>query len=327
MEYCWVLETDSEYNVISFNNKHDKGYKYLFSTKRVFLQLLKSFLRQSWVHKIDESSLERIDKSFILQDFKGKEADIIYKVRIDENEVFFYILLELQSTVDYQMPYRLLQYMLEIWRTILKDTEGKANKRKDFKLPPIIPCVLYNGRYNWTAPLSFKEIVVANELFGDNILNFNYMLFDIARYSEEGLLKLGNLIGAVFYIDHKEQFNEVLMSLRKLADILKSISKEDFQIFKTWLKNIIVYALPKEQAEELENVIDKSEEVEEMEYALGLSIYNKLKEAEQKGEQKGRLEGKLDVAKKLLAAGMPIEQVGMFTELSVEEIQKLIDKN
>ena len=141
------------------------------------------------------------------------------------------------------------------------------------------------------------------------------------------MLKLGNLIGAVFYIDQKEQFNEVLMSLRKLADILKSISKEDFQIFKTWLKNIIVYALPKEQAEELENVIDKSEEVEEMEYALGLSIYNKLKEAEQKGEQKGRLEGKLDVAKKLLAAGMPIEQVGMFTELSVEEIQKLIDKN
>ena len=183
MEYCWVLEPDSEYNVNSFNNKHDKGYKYLFSTKRVFLQLLKSFLRQSWVHKIDESSLEKIDKSFILQDFKGKEADIIYKVRIDENEVFFYILLELQSTVDYQMPYRLLQYMLEIWRTILKDTEGKANKRKDFKLPPIIPCVLYNGRYNWTAPLSFKEIVVANELFGDNILNFNYMLFDIARYS------------------------------------------------------------------------------------------------------------------------------------------------
>lgn len=185
MEYCWILEPDAEYTANSLSNKHDKGYKYLLSTKRVFLQLLKSFLKQGWVQKIDENSLERIDKSFILQDFKGKEADIIYKIKIDGKEVFFYVLLELQSTIDYQMPYRLLQYMLEIWRTILKDTGEKAFKRKDFKLPAIIPCVLYNGKYNWTAPVSFNEIVVANELFGDYILNFEYILFDVARYSQD----------------------------------------------------------------------------------------------------------------------------------------------
>ena len=325
MEYCWVLEPDVEYNVNSLNNKHDKGYKYLLSTKRIFLQLLKSFLKQSWVQKIDENSIEKIDKSFILQDFSGKESDIIYKVKIDGREVFFYILLELQSTVDYQMPYRLLQYILEIWRTILRDTGEKAYKRKDFKLPAIIPCVLYNGKYNWTAPISFKEMLVANELFGDYILDFKYILFDVARYSEKELLNLGNLIGAAFYVDQKAQYNEVLSSLKKLADILKRISKEDFILFKNWLKNIAVYTLPKEQAVEIERIIDESEEAEEMEYALGISIYNEIKQAELKGNLKGKLEGKiegkLEVAKKMLDAGMKIEQVSVFTDLPVDKIQ------
>ncbi len=93
------------------------------------MQLLRSFVDKSWVSSIDEDSVEYINKSFILQDFKGKEADIVYRVKIEGREVFFYILLELQSTVDYQMPYRLLQYMLEIWRKILKDTNKAREKQ------------------------------------------------------------------------------------------------------------------------------------------------------------------------------------------------------
>ena len=91
--------------------------------------------------------------------------------------------------------------------------------------------------------------------------------------------------------------------------------------------------LSKEQAAEIEKIIDESEEAEEMEYALGISIYNKLKQAELKGELKGRqegrqegkTEGKLEVAKKIINAGMKIEQVSTFTDLPVEKIQELIE--
>lgn len=54
-------------------NKHDKGYKFLLSSKRVFIQLLRSFIEQGWVDKIDENNMVRIDKSYILQDFSDKE--------------------------------------------------------------------------------------------------------------------------------------------------------------------------------------------------------------------------------------------------------------
>lgn len=61
------------------NNEHDAGYKYLLSVKHVFLQLLKSFGNKTWVDQIDESTMEKIDKSYILQDFQGKESDLVYK--------------------------------------------------------------------------------------------------------------------------------------------------------------------------------------------------------------------------------------------------------
>ena len=94
---------------------------------------MKSFVGQDWVNNIDEDSVERIDKSLYYRILR-EESDLVYKVRINGREVFFYILLELQSTVDYQIPYRLLQYMLEIWRTIIKDT-GKKNRQGRFQAP------------------------------------------------------------------------------------------------------------------------------------------------------------------------------------------------
>ena len=289
MNYTWILEPDDKYEVI--NNKHDTGYKYLLSVKRVFIQLLKSFVDKSWVNDIDEDSVENINKSFILQDFKGKEADLVYKVKINEQEIFFYILMELQSTVDFQMPYRLLQYMLEIWRTILNDTQSKQNitsiERKDFKLPVIVPCVLYNGRYNWTVSRNFKETLAAFEVFDDYILDFKYILFDVARYSEDELFKIGNLISAIFYIDQKTQHDEIIERLKKLLNLLKNLNDSDFDIFQTWVRNIITKGMEKKEAEQIENIFIENKETEQMIYAIEIA----MKEMKQKGKAEGIAQG------------------------------------
>nr|WP_276326132.1 Rpn family recombination-promoting nuclease/putative transposase [Pseudobacteroides cellulosolvens] len=45
-----------------------------------------------------------MNKSYVLQDFKEKESDIVYRLKIKDRDIIFYCLLELQSSVDYQMP-------------------------------------------------------------------------------------------------------------------------------------------------------------------------------------------------------------------------------
>ena len=47
--------------------------------------------------------------------------------------------------------------MTEIWREYIKNVDKGGEKRKDYKLPVIIPIVLYNGKYSWTAQKSFKD--------------------------------------------------------------------------------------------------------------------------------------------------------------------------
>ncbi|MDK2903473.1 MAG: hypothetical protein PWQ93_1392 [Clostridiales bacterium] len=62
------METENQNGV---NNPHDTGYKYLLSSKKVFLQLLRSFIKEGWVNLIDEDNLIRVDKSYIWQRYGG----------------------------------------------------------------------------------------------------------------------------------------------------------------------------------------------------------------------------------------------------------------
>ncbi|MDP9751449.1 putative transposase/invertase (TIGR01784 family) [Thermoanaerobacter pentosaceus] len=317
------METDK--NKKNLNAPHDKGYKYLLSHKKVFIELLRSFVKKDWVNEIDESKVIRINKSFILQDFKNKEADLVYQVKLKDKEVFFYILLELQSKVDFQMPYRLLLYIIEVWREILKDTSLNQQKRKDYKLPAIIPIVLYNGVNRWTAPLSFKETIDSYQLFGENIIDFKYILIDVNRYSEEELLQLSNLIGSVFLLDRRIDREELIERLKKLTDVLKNLSEEEFILLRNWFMSIISRFLPEGKRKEVKKIFEKSEGVEKMISNLERSLKEEFKKTRKEGRIEGKKEGKIEGIRMVL-----LEQLKeKFEDIPFEYInglEKLDDK-
>jgi len=90
------------------NNLHDKSYKDLFSNKETFLSLIQTFVSNTWGSKLTKENLVLVDKSYVLSDYEELESDIVYKARIGEHEVFFYMLLEFQSYVDYRMSIRFI---------------------------------------------------------------------------------------------------------------------------------------------------------------------------------------------------------------------------
>ena len=322
------------------HNQHDVGYKYLLSHKKTFIELLKSFVKEKWVEDIEDTNIVLVSKSYILQDFKEKESDIVYKVKLKEKDIIFYCLLELQSTVDYEMPIRLLFYMTEIWRDILKNVNDRERKKENFRLPAIVPLILYNGENQWTACRSFKEILDGYELFEDCILDFNYTLFDVNRYKEEELLKLANLISTIFLLDQKVNMPVIKERLQKTANILK-LSDEQFTLFKNWVKRIFKPRMTQPIQEELEMILDKASamEVKEMVSNLALTLEKELSEAQHRGKQEGReegikegikegreagkKEGKKEVAKSMLVNGMDIDLIIRLTGLSREVVEEM----
>ena len=142
-------------------NIHDSGYKKLFSNRTIFRQLLETFVNQEWVHSLDFDNCEPLDKSFISEHYKETESDLIYKIQFHNREVYIYILIEFQSTVDPFMALRVLNYITNFYMDFLVNNSG-VNK--------VFPIVLYNGNALWTAPVNLSALIQ------ERVLDFQYFL-------------------------------------------------------------------------------------------------------------------------------------------------------
>lgn len=171
---------------------------------------------------MDVTTLKHVEKSFIARDFREKEADLVYEVHLDEQPVVFYLLLELQRKVDLSMPYRLLNYMSSIWQNALQSRPADESMgQKSFRLPAIVPIVLYNGAHTWTAARTFRDLLSGAQHFGNSLLNFEYIVLHVKQYEDAELLSLSNTIGAAFLLDKNSRHPQELRSL--LQDLFASL--------------------------------------------------------------------------------------------------------
>ncbi|MCK4798339.1 MAG: Rpn family recombination-promoting nuclease/putative transposase, partial [Spirochaetes bacterium] len=92
---------------------HDNAYKYIFSNKRIFYQLIKSFVKEDFVRDLDLKNIDLLDKSFISDEFLARESDVMYRIKLKNKIAYIYILLEFQSTVDKSIPVRMPLYLLQ----------------------------------------------------------------------------------------------------------------------------------------------------------------------------------------------------------------------
>lgn len=313
------------------NTSHDKGYKWLLSSREIFMQLLNSFVKESWVKEIDANKLKRTDKSFIAKDFLEKEADLVYEVNLRGQTVVFYILLELQRKVDFSMPYRLLNYMSGIWQNHLNLLPKEVTiEQKDVRLPAIIPIVLYNGEKPWTAPRSFREMLGAEHLFGNHLLNFTYILLDVNRYTDKELLEISNTIGAAFLLDKNSRNPEGLRKLlKKLFRSLQNATETESMIFNRWLRYIIQPRLSPHQQnifiEEFNQL--NNEEVRKMVFENFEKSLDAIEEKGRlKGKREGKQEGKQETALEMLRDKVDASTVAKYTKLPLEKIQDLMKK-
>lgn len=310
----------------------DKGYKNLFKNPDMLLEFLQTFVKEDWVNYIDTTDIIRIDKEFILQDYRKKEADVVYKLKLnnpitgEKKEVIFYILLELQSFVDRLMPYRLLMYMVQIWREILKNVEYKDAQKSDFRLPAIVPIVLYNGASNWDVPLDFKDILNETEIFADHLVSFKYILVDINSYNKEELTKIANAVSLIVLMDQKivagdrkefeNRFNQIIEMKDKLP-------VEKLEAIIEWLIEVLRRRFPENMQEELIKIISSLKGDENMTYAIDRLLDTIEAKGEAKGESKGEFKKALEMAKEMLLDNESIDKIKKYTKLSDEEIEKI----
>ena len=270
----------------SVSNPHDAAFKSAFRNRELAQAFFEAYLPAKIVRHIDFSVLETDNKSYVDEFFRDSHSDIVYRTRLRDRAAFLYLLFEHQSTPDHRMPFRLLCYMVNLW----KDYEAQHPGTKH--LPVIFPAVLYHGRRKWNAPLSFGDMIKGNNRdFRKFIPNFTYQLYDLSEYGDELLMPGNHMALAVVLYLFKHIFDKNSENvLRQATDLFVRI--EDRTIFSEFIEWALTYFLHarNEDPEDIITLISReSERVgDERIRRAAMTAAEKLR---QKGMEQGKLLG------------------------------------
>ena len=139
-----------------------------------------------------------------------------------DKNIFF--LIEHQTKIDYSMPYRILEYEIEIMKSAI---DIRKVKNKEYKLPLVIPIVLYTGKKKWDAKRYLEES--QETLDGVKIKAGNYNLVDINDFTKEELLQEKTLISKMMLLEKSESTEE---SIEMLEKIIPNTNKEEKELLK-----------------------------------------------------------------------------------------------
>ena len=221
------------------------------------------------------------------------------------------------------MPYRILEYEIEIMKSAI---DIKKVKNKEYKLPLVIPIVLYTGKKKWDAKRYLEES--QEKLDGVKIKAGNYNLVDINDFTKEELLQEKTLISKMMLLEKSESTEE---SIEMLEKIIPNTKEEDKKLLKRVISILFGEKIGEEKTKEL---IEKIDGGEGKMLALVDMIRNENKMYINMGRKEGRKEAReegkiklkqqcLEIAKNLLKINMPISQISEVTKLPEEEIEKI----
>ena len=243
--------------------------------------------------------IELIDKEFISDQFDTYESDLVYKIRYqkeknekieaeeERGEVYLFFLQEMQSRMDFTIPFRLLTYMTFIWLDYFKNTDKDERKKKEFRLPAIIPLVLYNYKDNWTAKRQFKEMIKDSEMFGEYIADFHYILVDVKRLSQTKIKDSNTLIDNVLLTEQMTNAEKWMHNIMEISRRVNQLNTEDRNAWLTWFEKAFVNCSEDTKREFLEQ-FQKGDD------KMISSIETILMEEREAGKIEGRIEGRME---------------------------------
>lgn len=195
--------------IISAGQVRDVNNWTIFKDPILCAQFLRDYADISLLKNIQPEDIEDVSKKY--QAYLGItfETDTVKKIRLRNEEqenipLYMISLIEHKSNVDYNVSMQLLRYMACIWYEYGKEverTEGSSVSNKDFKYPPILPIVYYEGIGEWTAELHLKDRIMLSDIFGDYLPDFTYKLIRTHNYTNDELLNNENEMSLLMMIN------------------------------------------------------------------------------------------------------------------------------
>lgn len=286
---------------------HDTGYKLLFSHPEMVRDLLIGYMPGEWLKEADFTSLTRVNGSYVSDKESQRHDDMVWRLKVGQQWVWVYLLLEFQSEPDSWMALRMMVYMGLLSQHLIHEGE-----LQDGLLPPIVPIVLYNGTPIWKAT---QEVA---DCFGPSLpgLEFfrprlRYHLIDEARLKLHPLTEVRNLAEALFTVEQSRTVKNTFDIMRALDGVLNTPQMEPLRrTIGVWFKLLLRRKVPQANIQELDEIDDVLKESTMLEQTIERWFDDATMKGVQQGMQqgilKGRQEGKQEGFAELVAVQLKV---------------------
>ena len=297
---------------------HDSGYKLLFSHPQMIVELLRGFLRESWVKTLDFSTLERVGGSFVSEDLRERHSDMIWRLRWSGPRpgwFYVYLLVEFQSTPDPFMAVRILGYVALLLADLVRTGAATAAS----KLPAVLPLVLYNGKRPWNAPLDLASLFQPAPPGAERLLpQLSYLLIDESRLTTEDLEVPANRVASLFRLETCAP-EDLSHLTAELAALFPPGEDDDLRRdFTAWLLQLLHRLLPG-------GTIPETADLEDMPM-LEETLLDWWNGAREEGQAQGREEGQVKGKQQLLLRLLE-KRFGKLSRKALRKVGALLSDN
>ena len=198
----------------------DRGTKWLLESPENVDCLLR-IIATDLADCINFSRLHHIPTTFIPDNLRKQEADVVFlapflnKAQDTEQEVIIYTLIEHQSEPRWEMGFRMLFYMTQIWDKQRRGWLDENLPETQWRFRPILPILFYTGKANWKAPLTITALMDVPAPLERFIPSHDTLFFNLKTTDEEKLVAEEHPFGWVLRAmqkqdSNKEEFAEAL---------------------------------------------------------------------------------------------------------------------
>ncbi|MEO7496977.1 MAG: Rpn family recombination-promoting nuclease/putative transposase [Massilia sp.] len=177
---------------------HDLEYKQLFGHPELVRDLLAGFTPFACFADLPPEAFERVNASFVSDLVVERHGDMLWRVQLDGECLYVFLLLEFQSRSDRWMALRMQVYVGLFYQDLVK----RCLVSERDKLPPVLPLVFYNGEDPWSAQADLTDLLApAPDWLAPFQAGQRYVLIDQQALDPATLPVHGNLLATMFQFE------------------------------------------------------------------------------------------------------------------------------
>ncbi len=173
----------------------------LLEDPRTFAGFVAAFMEPGTLAgRLDFEHATLFKRKNVSETLREGEHDVLWRVPLSDGELFVFLLVEHQSDVDHAMPLRVSFYIHAVWHELYSAAGAERTRGRGFRVPPILPIVLYTGEEPWNGPTRLVEVIDLGDELRELLPDFHLRVIQFLDLEDADFAVPGNLACAILHV-------------------------------------------------------------------------------------------------------------------------------